>query len=153
MLFIYLFLERGKGREKEGEKHRLVASHRQLTWDRMYNPGMFPNWESNQWPFTLQDNAQPTEPHRPGLNCAFLKPTRKLFEYFYTICSVKAASGLLSEVKPRSKQNMDIDFRTSGQCCIKKGHMLFYLLKEYLYTSTGGKKKDSPFICIPSTQN
>ena len=31
--FIYLFLKRGKGRWKEGEKHQLVASHSCLDWD------------------------------------------------------------------------------------------------------------------------
>ena len=30
------------------------------------NPGTYPNWESNQQPFSLYDNAQLTEPHWPG---------------------------------------------------------------------------------------
>ena len=55
----YLFIERGKGREKEGEKHRLVASY------------MHPDWESNQRPFTSQDDARPTEPHQSGITEAF----------------------------------------------------------------------------------
>ena len=28
---------------------------------------MCPDWESNLWPFILQDNTQPTEPHQSGL--------------------------------------------------------------------------------------
>ena len=40
ILFIY-FLERGKGREKEGEKHQcVVASHMPPTGDLASNPGM-----------------------------------------------------------------------------------------------------------------
>ena len=46
-------LEREEG-ERQGEKHRC---------DQTCNPGMCPNRESNQGPFTLQDDTQPTEPH------------------------------------------------------------------------------------------
>ena len=37
------------------------------TGDLAHNPGMGPDWESNQWPFGLQASTQPTEPHQPGL--------------------------------------------------------------------------------------
>ena len=47
--FTYLFLERGEGKEKEREKHRcVVASHVPPTGDLAPNPGMCPDWESNQ---------------------------------------------------------------------------------------------------------
>ena len=60
---LYLFLERGR----EGEKHRcVVASHTPPTGDLACNPGMYPNWESNQQPFGSQALAQSTEPHQPG---------------------------------------------------------------------------------------
>ena len=39
-----------------------------LTGDLAHNPGMCPDWESNQWPFGLQASAQSTELHQPGLN-------------------------------------------------------------------------------------
>ena len=66
--FIYLFLERGEGREKEGEKHQcVVASRVSPTWDLALNPGMCPDWESNQRPPGLQAGIQSTEPHQPGL--------------------------------------------------------------------------------------
>ena len=32
-----------------------------------YNPGMCPDWESNQRPLALQDDAQPTEQCQSGL--------------------------------------------------------------------------------------
>ena len=58
--FIYLFLERGR----KGEKHQcVVASHTPPNGDLACNPGMCPDWESNQ----PQASAQPTEPHQPGL--------------------------------------------------------------------------------------
>ena len=64
--FIYLFLERGEGRKKEKErnipmqeKQWSVASHMLSTGDLAHNPGMCPDQELNQWPFTLQDDAQP----------------------------------------------------------------------------------------------
>ena len=49
--FIYLFLERGREREREGEKHQcVVASHTQ-PGDLACNPGMCPDWELNPQPF------------------------------------------------------------------------------------------------------
>ena len=72
--FIYLPLERGKGREKErdrnidvGEKHPSVASRMPPPGDLAHNLGMCPDWELNQQPFGLQASAQSTEPHQPGL--------------------------------------------------------------------------------------
>ena len=47
ILFIY-FLERGEGKEEEGEKYQcVVASCMPPTGDLSRNPGMHPTWESN----------------------------------------------------------------------------------------------------------
>ena len=62
--FVYLFLERGEGREKEGEKHQCVFASCVLpTGDLAHNPGMCSDWESNRRPFALQADIQCTEPH------------------------------------------------------------------------------------------
>ena len=54
------------GEGKRGENHPcVVASHVPLTGDLTHNPGMCPNWESNQQPFGLQASIQSTEPHQP----------------------------------------------------------------------------------------
>ena len=46
--FIYLFLQRREGREKEGEKQQCaLASHTPPTGDLAHNPGMCPDWELN----------------------------------------------------------------------------------------------------------
>ena len=66
---IYLFLERGEGREgeREGEKHQcVVAPHAPSNGELAHNPGMCPDWESNPQPFGSQAGAQSTEPHQPG---------------------------------------------------------------------------------------
>ena len=75
--FIYLFLEKGEGKEKEREKnidvwekHPLVASV-PPAGDLAHNPGMCPDWESNQQPFGSQANTQSTEPHQPGHKITF----------------------------------------------------------------------------------
>ena len=67
--FIYLFLKRGEGREKERERNINVwlPLERPLTGDLAHNPGMCPDWESIQQPFGLQAGTQSTEPHQPGL--------------------------------------------------------------------------------------
>ena len=70
--FTYLFLERGKGGRK-GEKHQcVVASRVPPTGDLACNPGMSPDWESNQGLSDSWASAQSTEPHQPGLGKLFL---------------------------------------------------------------------------------
>ena len=39
------------------------------------NPGMCPDWESNQQPFGLQARAQSAELHQPGKHLIFEKVT------------------------------------------------------------------------------
>ena len=76
---LFIFRERGREGERDGEKHQcVVASHMPPTggtwpttyapnWgDLAHNPGMCPDWESNQRPFGLQAGMQSTEPHQPG---------------------------------------------------------------------------------------
>ena len=65
--FIYLFSERGREGEREGEKHQcVVASHALHTGDLASNQGMCPAWESNRQPFGSQVRTQSIEPHQPG---------------------------------------------------------------------------------------
>ena len=78
--FIYLFLERGEGREKERErninvreKHPSVTSRMRPTWDQTRNLGVSPNWESHWWPSSLWNSAQPTEPRQSGFHRLFLQ--------------------------------------------------------------------------------
>ena len=66
-LFIYYFLlilQKGGGRrEKETESEGNINWLPLIlapTWDQTHNPGMCPNWELKQQPFTLQDDAQPS---------------------------------------------------------------------------------------------
>ena len=64
---LFIFRERGKEEEREGEKHQcVVASHTSPTGDPACNPGLCPDWESNQRPLCLQAFTQSTEPPQPG---------------------------------------------------------------------------------------
>ena len=49
-----------------------MASHVPLHRDLAHDPGMFPDWESNQGPFVSQASTQSTEPHQPGLHINFV---------------------------------------------------------------------------------
>ena len=72
--FIYLFLEKGREGEREGEKHQcVIASHVFPFGDLAPKPGMCPDWESNQSPFGFQTGTQSTEPHQPGRFYLFLE--------------------------------------------------------------------------------
>ena len=80
----YLFLERGEGREKEREKHQcVVASHTPPAGGLACNPGMCPDWESNQRPFGSQDGAQFMEPHWSGLFFTFFIRTLNILDSYY----------------------------------------------------------------------
>ena len=78
---LFIFRERGKEGEREGEKHQcVVASHAPPlpTGNLAQNPGMCLDWELNRWPFALQSSAQSSEPHQPGL-------IRKISKHFISI--------------------------------------------------------------------
>ena len=47
--YLFIYLERGEGREKEGEKHQcVVASHVPPSGGLVCNPGKCPDWKLNQ---------------------------------------------------------------------------------------------------------
>ena len=70
--FIYLFLERGEGREKEGGETSMYGCLLSTpTGDMAHNPGMCPDWKLNRSHFGLQASTQSTEPHQPGLKVNF----------------------------------------------------------------------------------
>ena len=64
--YLFIFRERGREGEREGEKHPcVVASRTPPTRDAAR--GMCPDWESTWRPFGSQTSAQTTKPHQPGL--------------------------------------------------------------------------------------
>ena len=70
----FLILKGGGGGEKERErnidvreKHWLAAFCKHLDWGLNLQPRHVPDQESKWQPFGLQGDAQPTEPHQPGL--------------------------------------------------------------------------------------
>ena len=67
-ILINLFLERGKGREREREISVCGCLLHAPYWGPACNPGLCPDWESNLPSFGSQASAQLTEPHQPGLN-------------------------------------------------------------------------------------
>ena len=71
-LYVFVFRQRGREGEREGEKHPcVVASCVPPTGNLARNPGMCPDWEPNQRPFGSQAGAQSTEPQQPGLYLHF----------------------------------------------------------------------------------
>ena len=53
--YLFIFREKGRKVEREGEKHQcVVASHMLPAGNLAHNPGMCPDWESNQRPFGSQ---------------------------------------------------------------------------------------------------
>ena len=51
--------------------------------DLASNPGMWPDWELNQWPFSLQANTQSTEPYKSVLEILNITLLLHRFESLY----------------------------------------------------------------------
>ena len=65
---LFIFRERAREGEREGEKHQCVVASCVLpTGGLAHNPDMCPDWKSNQRPFGSHAGTQSTEPHQPGL--------------------------------------------------------------------------------------
>ena len=68
----FIFRERGRKGEREGETYQcVVVSRAPATGDLARNPGMCPDWESNWRPLGLQVGTQSTEPHQPEQKFTF----------------------------------------------------------------------------------
>ena len=80
----YLFIFR-EGERKRDKHQCVVASHAPPTGDLARNPGMCPDWESNQQPLASQAGTQPTEPHQPGLKLIFLYSVRYAPRFFFIL--------------------------------------------------------------------
>ena len=80
ILFIY-FQRKGKG-----EKHQcVVVSPMSTTGDLACNPGMYPDWELNWWPFGLQACTQSTGLHQPGQFWGFFLNAHRYNSCYNTI--------------------------------------------------------------------
>ena len=71
--FYLFFREKRSEGEREGKKQCMVASHTPPNGDLACNPGLCPDWESNQWPFGSQASTHSTEPHQPGMHDVLFK--------------------------------------------------------------------------------
>ena len=76
--YLFNFRKRERERVRVGEKQQCVFASRMLPMgDLAHNPGMCPNWESNQQPSGSQASTRSTEPHQPG---------HPFLEYVFKIC-------------------------------------------------------------------
>ena len=65
-LYSFIYLERGREGEREGEKHQcVVASQVPPTGDLAHNPVICPDGELKQRLFGFQACTQSTEPRQP----------------------------------------------------------------------------------------
>ena len=67
--YLSIFRETGRDGEREGEKHQSLKRSQLGTWPA--TQACAPDWELIQHLPGLQDDAQPTEPHQPGLSSSF----------------------------------------------------------------------------------
>ena len=82
-LYLFIFRERGREWEREGEKHWSAASPTPPPGDLAHNPGMCLDQDLNQQPFGSQASAQSTEPHQPGLHHIYLNDEANGLKYSF----------------------------------------------------------------------
>ena len=74
---LFIFRERAREGEREGEKHQcVVASRAPPNGHVAHNPRMCPDWKSNLWSFDSHVSTQSTEPHQPGQMSYFYEIVR-----------------------------------------------------------------------------
>ena len=97
---IYLFIFRGRGKERRKRETQTSMWERNTDWlllvcsltgDWTHNQGICSDWESNQWPFSLRDDTQPTEPDqsemiRYYLNIRLKVQSIRRFIYYTKLC-------------------------------------------------------------------
>ena len=66
IFYLFIFRERGREGGREEEKHQCVVASQAHYGNLACNPGVCPDWESNQRSFGSQASTQFTEPHQPG---------------------------------------------------------------------------------------
>ena len=79
--YLFIFRERAREGEREGETSMCSCLSCTPTADLAHNPGMCPDWESNQRPFGSQARAQSPELHQWGLHHHIVK--KNLFKICY----------------------------------------------------------------------
>ena len=89
--FIYFYRE-GKGRRKRGKYQCVIISCVPPTGDLACNPGICPDWESNQQPFGSQAGAQSTEPHQPGTEFVLTVALYFSVEVSVAVCTAPGAT-------------------------------------------------------------
>ena len=110
--FLIFYFQRGKEGERGGEKHQyVVASCVPPTGDLALNPGMCPDWESNQQPFGLQASTQSTEPHQPGAICCILSP---LYLHHYKNVGIMIKAQTRSEIAKILERKVYLDSEFPG---------------------------------------
>ena len=106
IFYFFIFREKGREEEGEGEKYQCaVALCVPCTGNLACNPGMYPDWESNQGPFGLQASTQSTEPQKPGLNVSFFLNYILLImllqlSQFFPLCSPPPSSPPVPQASP-----------------------------------------------------
>ncbi|KAF6088491.1 hypothetical protein HJG60_008315 [Phyllostomus discolor] len=77
--YLFIFRERGKGGRKRGRETSTYSCvlPAPTTPNLPHNPGMCPDWESNQQPLGSQTSVQSIELHQPGLISCY-KETRQV---------------------------------------------------------------------------
>ena len=127
-LFLYFyFLERGKGRETERERNNdWLHLVRAPTEHRTHNPGMWPDWEWNWWPFTSWDDAQQTEPPQLGLVWplfqfmldAWARLSLKLKKCLTTLWPLPQTNPWLKACSPCIDFFLPMDTKYLSACCL-----------------------------------
>ena len=139
--FIYLFSERGEGRQKERERNINVWLHLTCppTGDLACKPGMCPERDSNQQPFSLQASTQSTEPHQPGQENQY---SLKSNIHIYLLWLSGLSAGLQtrgSRVRFPVRAHAWVVGQVPNGQCLRGNHTLMFLSLSFILPSISPK--------------
>ena len=98
-LYLFIFRQKGREGEREGEKHLcVVASHTPPYWGPGLQPRHVPWLGIEPQPFGSQAEVQSTEPHQPGLGTySFQKSAGRFYHQIWKHCSTVSSKMQVTE--------------------------------------------------------
>ena len=147
---LFYFLERGRERERKGEKHQcVVTSHASPTGDLAHNPGMCPRLGFKLATLWFAGQCSTTEPHQPWLIEYFYQNLSLLFWIYSINNSYKFM--LYSYTRNDTRFFSSFYIYCTYNICISLCVLYIVVLHTHTHTSQNEMRQSEESCIIPGT--